>query len=393
MGLSETIVQRVTQLLSASAGTLVRIVQSEPVAEGWSASFGMWPWVTRCTLRAETGVVPGSVIVKVRRPAEHLRSAKELFYCEQAALEFLAVIGSTAGPRLLAVDSEMGLFVLEDLGTDPALEDLLVGNNAAAASQGLIAFAAALGQMHAATTGHAEEYYRMRGAYGPVDPIFDRVSVLGYEIQRSWRQLQEIVASRPSLPSPGTAVGRDVDEICRVLSEPGPYLALSNGDTSPANCRISSQGLRFLDFEHACFRHALLDVASLRLPFPGCPCWSHLPAEVDLRTEEAYRQQAALFNPAALDSARYAHELAVACAAWTILRMVRLPKLERVDEPQPMGFSRRGQLLDTIATTVSCSQQSCSLLALASWLASINAALRACWPHLAPVQPLYPAFS
>jgi RecA-family ATPase len=72
--------------------------------------------------------------------------------------------------------------------------------------------------------------------------------------------------------------------------------------------------------------------------------------------------------------------------------MVRLPKLEQADAPQPMGFSRRGQLLDTITTTVNCSQQYRSLQSLASWLASVSEALRARWPHLPSTQPFYPAF-
>jgi hypothetical protein len=74
------------------------------------------------------------------------------------------------------------------------------------------------------------------------------------------------------------------------------------------------------------------------------------------------------------------------------VRAIRLPKLEQADEPQPMGFSRRGQLLDTITTAVNCSQQSRSLQSLASWLASLSEALRARWPRLTSPQPFYPAF-
>jgi len=155
---------------------------------------------------------------------------------------------------------------------------------------------------------------------------------------------------------------------------------------------VSGDGLRFLDFEHACFRHALLDVAAVRFPFPACPCWSRLPEEVGQRAEEAYRKEMARSCPAVLDQAGYAHRLTAACAAWTMVRMVRLPKLEKADAPQPMGFSRRGQLLDTITTTVNCSQQSHSLLSLASWLASVSEALHARWPHLTSAQPFYPAF-
>ncbi len=96
--------------------------------------------------------------------------------------------------------------------------------------------------------------------------------------------------------------------------------------------------------------------------------------------------------PDVLDHASYAYGLTAACAAWTIVRAVRLPKLENADEPHPMGFSRRGQLLDTIATTVSCAHQSRSLHCLASWLAEFADALRERWPGIAPAQPFYPAF-
>lgn len=393
IGLPDAIFQRVTQLLSMSAGTRVHITQSKPATSGWSAQFGIspWPWVTRCTIEAETDAVPNSVIVKVRRPMGHLRRTLDLFHREQAALEFLTVIGSAAGPRLLAADNEAGILVMEDLGTGPALEDLLVGSNASAASHGLVAFATALGQMHATTAGRAEEYSQLRSRHEPIDPAFDRISILGNDIGHSWRQLQEITTSHPYFPPPND-VGSDVDELLRILSEPGPYLALSNGDTSPANCRISDDRLRFLDFEHAAFRHALLDVAALRFPFPACPCWSHLPEDVGQRAEDAYRKQMAHSCPDVLDPTKYAQGLTAACAAWTIVRMVRLPKLEKIDEPQPMGFSRRGQLLDTITTTVSCSQQSRSLPTLASWLASVSDVLRVRWPHLPPTQPFYPAF-
>lgn len=137
---------------------------------------------------------------------------------------------------------------------------------------------------------------------------------------------------------------------------------------------------------------ALLDVAALRFPFPACACWSHLPEEMCRRAEDAYRKEMALCCPDILDPIRYAHGITAACAAWAILRAIRLPKLEKADEPHPMGFSRRGQLLDIINTTVSCSLQSHSLQSLASWLASVRDTLWARWSHLTLPQPFYPAF-
>lgn len=393
MSLSDTLLQRVTHLLSTFAGTLVRIVKIEPITEGWSARFGIspWPWVARCTITAETTILPASVIIKARHPARHFRSEPERFHNEAVALDFLTRIGSAAGPRLLAADHEEGLLILEDLGSGPALEDLLVGHDAWRAEQGLIAFATALGRMHATTIGHAASYSHLRSRFGPVDPAFDRLSILGIDLRGAFRRLQEITASRPYLPS-AVDVEKDVDEILRVLAEPGPFLTFSNGDTSPANCRWSDGGLRFLDFEYACFRHALLDVAALRFPFPACPCWSHVPEEIVQRAEDAYKQHMVRSCPEVLNPIRFTQGLTAACAAWTIVRATRLPKLEKTDEPQPMGFSRRGQLLDTIATTVTCSQQSRSLQSLAGWLTDVSQSLRLRWPHLPLAQPFYPAF-
>ncbi len=394
MSIPDSVSRRVTSLLCMYAGTHVRIARSEPVAEGWSARFGTnpWPWVARCAIEDDTGAVPGSVIVKARRPEAHVRGEPWRLYNERAALEFLASIGGAVAPRLLAVDDEAGILVMEDLGTGPALEDLLVASDPSAAERGLVAFARALGRMHATTAGHAAEYYQVRSRLGPVEPAFDRISILGIDIERAWGQPREIVANRPYLPSPH-GVGSDVDELLRVLSEPGPYLAFSNGDTCPANCRLSDGGPRFIDFEHASFfRHALLDAAALRFPFPGCPCWSRLPEDAGRRAEDAYRTELARSCLDVLDQASYARGLAAACAAWTIVRAVRLPKLEHADEPHPLGFSRRGQLLDTIDVTVSCARHPRNPPSFASWLASVGDALRARWPHIVAPQPFYPAF-
>lgn len=391
MSQSETLSRRVTRLLRMSTGASVHIVDSEPMTSSWSAQFEMFPWIIRCTLEADTDAVPASVIVKVRRPQVHNRSEPERFFHEHAALEFLTSLGSALGPHLLAADDEAGILIMEDLGTGPTLEHLLVGDDSSVAEQGLVAFAATLGRMHATTLGHAAQYYQIRRRLGSVDPSFDRVSILGIEIEHAWRQLQAIVAMRPHLPTPH-AVDADLNELLHVLSEPGRYLAFSNGDTCPANCLLSGDALRFLDFEHASFRHALLDVAALRFPFPACGCWSRLPEDIGRRAENAYRKEMAGSCPDILDHASYAHRLTVACAAWTIERMVRLPKLEQIDEPHPMGFSRRGLLLDTISTTVSNSHQSHTLRSFASWLASVNDALRMRWSHITAAQPLYPAF-
>src|SRR5581483_5667482 len=143
-------------------------------------------------------------IVKMRRPVTYNRSEPFRFDHERAALAFLTLLSNTAGPRLLAADDDM--LIMEDLGSGLSLEDLLVGSDPAAAEQGLVAFAAALGRMHASTSGHAAEYYQVRSRFGPVDPAFDRVSILDIGIEHAWNELRQIVGERPYLPDPASDV-------------------------------------------------------------------------------------------------------------------------------------------------------------------------------------------
>jgi|GEM_PF-2458539 len=129
MSLPDAVSQRVTSLLCRYAGTQIHIAGSEPITEGWSARLGLYPWVIRCTLEGNPDGVPGSVIVKLCRPAAHIRGGSERLHQEQAALEFLTSLGSGTAPRLLTADHAGGILVMEDLGTGPALEDLLLDSD------------------------------------------------------------------------------------------------------------------------------------------------------------------------------------------------------------------------------------------------------------------------
>ena len=155
-----------------------------PITEGWSNSVAVNPRVLRRS--AGDG---RTVVVKTSRPPEDARR-RDGFRREVAALRLLAELGSDAGPRLLGIDEDAGRLVLEDLGAGPALEDLLVGVDPGAATSGFEALAAAVGRMHAVTTGYADglgswrfdvaghwdeirglrRHRRRRGGRGPGDP-------------------------------------------------------------------------------------------------------------------------------------------------------------------------------------------------------------------------------
>jgi hypothetical protein len=280
------------------------------------------------------------------------------------------------------------LLVLEDLGRGPALEDVLVARDPGAATDALVALARTLGAMQVATHGRHDAFYR-RLASG-VDPHTDRVTLGGATIAQHWATLGEL-ASVTGLPATRSA-DADLDEVTASLAEPGALLAVSSGDVAPQNCRLVDRAVRLLDFESACYRHALLDAAHLRLPFCGAPCWARLPAEVSAAMETAYRAELAPACPAVLDRRTYSSGMAAATAAWAVTRLVRLPKLLAQDQPHPMGFSRRGQLVDTMQCALDAAEQAGSLIGLRAWLEQAVAALRRIWPGLPAAQEVYPAF-
>jgi len=220
----------------------------------------------------------------------------------------------------------------------------------------------------------------------------DRVSLANIPLVACWSALRDLVAGQNVFPDTTIAAGSDIDDVQAWMSEPGPMLVLSNGDLAPQNCRLSRESARLLDFEGAKFQHALLDAAHLRLPFYGGPCWSHVPAEVGRLVESTYREEFGRTCPSVLDEQIYATGMAAATAGWAVTRLVRLPKLLARDERHPMGFSRRGQMLDTLQVAVDASNTAGTLRSLRAWFEETIAALRRQWPHLPAAQDVYPAY-
>jgi hypothetical protein len=390
--LSPTVRRHVEDALSARFGTRVRIagVEDFPYAR-----------VSRCTLDAAGGAAPPAVVVRVPRD-DPARSGLARLDNERAALELLGAIESPLAPRFIAGGAGAGFLVAEDLGPHPSLLDLLLGGDALAARRGLLAFARGLGELHAQTAGRAPEYAGRRAAPGPVDPGAASLGG-GVPVADSWRGVRDAVA-RLGLPPP-RGVEDDVEAAGRALAAPGTFLALSNGDPSPVNCKVAAGAVRFFDFEDAGFRHALLDATVLRYLYPtGGPPW-RLPQEVAGSLEPAYRDAAAPGCPGVLDDATYEQGMAAAGAAWTILRLARLRRVEAGPDRDPWPLvppgwsgpipwrSRRRQLVAILETWVASARRAGTLETLAGWCERLVGALRARWPEAAEDLPLYPAFS
>ena len=107
------------------------------------------------------------------------------------------------------------------------------------------------------------------------------------------------------------------------LAEPGEFLALSPGDPSWTISASPPPVLAGSTSRAAAFRHALVDAAHYRDPFPNCWCWRDLPRDVAAAMEHAYRSELARACPATLDDRRFASEMTVAMAAWPVWTLHR----------------------------------------------------------------------
>lgn len=337
--------------------------------------------VARCVM-----VGSGSASVVVKAAGDRLDGSYrgvDTLHNEQAALVLLDRLAPGLAPRLLGSEPTTGVLVLEDLGDGPSLASYLLGDDASAAREAAIDFAANLGFLHAATIGYAEEYEALRSKLSEIDARASRVTLRGMNIEHRVADLPALLAAH-DLPLPHPFAMGELRVVLDRLAEPTEFLALSSGDPCPDNQRIMRSGTRFFDFEAAVFRHALIDAAHNRLPFPNCWCWRALPPDVVVAMEVAYRRELGRGCPAALDDRRFAYEITLTMAAWLVWTLHRRLSTAADDELV------RNRLVVTLRAFMAAAVQSADLPELTAWALSVLEVIAARWP--AAPAPTYPAF-
>ncbi|MET9914265.1 hypothetical protein ABZZ74_47495 [Streptomyces sp. NPDC006476] len=315
---------------------------------------------------------PRTVVVKwVRNHPSETRTEPWLLRTEVAALRFLSDdLGLALAPRVIAADLPAGLVVLEDLAPRAALDRLLRRDGAAAHADRLAVFARARGELNALTVGHADRYLARRTSLGPTDPATDHV-------ERFARLRDEASAHATALGTPIT--GRAETELCTALTElsdPGPFLALSNGDAETNNILLHESGpadSRLIDFEYAGYAHALVDAVCLHVPGPG---WMTVGDPVATGLADHYRRALADSVPEAEDDRRYGFGLAAACLSWAIVRLHRFASVDA----RPPGDRSRPQLVETLEAAARAAENHRAFPHLTSWACRTADLLRRRWP-------------
>jgi len=258
------------------------------------------------------GTLDGRAVILKRPRRRHRRGPeRNAFGIELASLEYLAGMPVPVAPRLLGADPSAGILLMEELPAGRSLADSLLLGNQADATAGIVAYATALGSVHAWSVGRTDAFERARARYspaaGPGPWWLDR-------IERGRSQFLR-VASGLGMATEGADA--EIDLLVRMLGG-GRYLSFVHGDLCPDNVRLADRRLRIFDFEDASLGSVALDAAYLLAPFPSCWCFAAVPAGIADLAMGAYRTALASSGIEAGDDLGI--ELTAALAGWVVAR-------------------------------------------------------------------------
>ncbi|MEU5696300.1 hypothetical protein [Actinosynnema sp. NPDC020468] len=292
-------------------------------------------------------------------------------------------------PELVAQDNRKRLVVLEDLGKAPRLAEKLLGRDARAAERGLLAWAHAMGRLHATTAGRDADFdalMRRQGSQCCADPV---AVDLHEALDGLPRLLDEVLGVETSAAVLDVAVQAWRNFVA------SRRRAFSPSTSCPDNHLVTSKGVRFLDFEGGCVRDIVFDAACLRVPFPSCWCGYGLPAGMSEAMVAAWRAEVGSVWPDLDDDAVFLPRLLESQMLWVWLGTWRgLPGLDQalpsghrsVDSPpRTHVLVHRWTRLRTDALALGAKEQ-------AAHADAVIAALVARYGAEIAELPLYPAF-
>lgn len=241
-------------------------------------------WERRHVVRLSLG--DGRTAVLKRRRDGAGWPGAPAFGVELAVLGYLNAMPVPVAPRLLGADTGAGILVVEDLGEGSSLADSLLAGGRARVQAELIAYAEALGSLHAWSMGHPGELAGLLARDAPGMPAETR----WLDVIR--RGARPFLAAAQSL---GLAVGGVAEEIgqLRAMLAGTRYLGLVHGDACPDNLHFAGGVCRIFDFETSGWGPVAFDAAYLLAPFPSCWCFASLPAGVAGPAVAAYRSRLA----------------------------------------------------------------------------------------------------
>lgn len=354
---------RIAALLSAAWAGRIDILSIDRI-EPWS--------VARAKVR---GGDADTVIVKWVRSGDpddpDARAHPRQLATEAMALEFLSTLDVTHAPRLIGLDPDRSFLIMEDAAGRRPLDQVIKRDGYDhRVHTHLIDFAATLARQHSATAGHADRFHAQISQLIVPDPERERRRFLRRGLDRTIEAVGPL-----GCPEPSPEVWAEATEVDRLLDQPGPLLAMSNGDAATNNFLVDGSGGTLIDFEFAGYRHCITDLTDFYLPSPR---WITVDDPVRLGVEDTYREIAGRAIPELLDDDRFDTDVVAACLTWARIRMNNFSRIDA----RPAGDPSRLQRLVTVETAAGLAESRQRFLALTDWLRSVAGWLRRRWPDV-----------
>ena len=334
-------------------------------------------WDRAHVLRLE--LADGRSVVLKRRGDQEDDAGDRSFETELAALELLSGMPVPVAPRLLGADATAGILVMEDLGRGVSLAGSLLTGERERAEADLIAYARALGSMHA---------WSMQCVAGPAGPEAHP----GMELEPWWLTAiangkEPFLAAAALLGLRSEGVASEIDQISVTLRE-GGNVGLVHGDPCPDNVLLFDGACRIFDFEMTGWGSVVLDAAYLLAPFPSCWCFADLPGEVGAPAVDAYRET---LGAAGIGlGTDWVAGVAAALAGWIVARGRTLTEV--LDEDSTWGTTTmRPRLLAWLRNFIDRADGGDALPRLRALIALMHEQLSSRWPGVRV--PEYPALA
>ncbi|MEV0246459.1 kinase [Nocardia sp. NPDC050712] len=295
------VVSAAQQLLTKRMGAPVKL--SDPMELSGSGR----TTVLRVRVSENAFSLPRTLIIKqVRGNAEERRtgglapgvaSIDSAFLREAVSYQFTTALSrdQRPGAYLIAHSLPERLLILSDLGENSLLTQQLQSGAEPATRNALMAFAQAMGRMHAATVGREADFVALLRR---VD-VMHRVDGIAQQAETAIAEVPGLLRRELGIEVPGEIAERIVRG--NRLFSAGRFRAFSPSDLCPDNVILNEEGARFLDYEWGGFRDATLDIAYALVSFPGCLCDFELARERARQMVEAWRSEVVGVWPALAD--------------------------------------------------------------------------------------------
>ncbi|MFC9439789.1 phosphotransferase family protein [Nocardia sp. NPDC057030] len=313
------VVSAAQQLLTKRMGAPVKL--SDPIELSGSGR----TTVLRVRVAENAFSLPRTLIVKQVRGHSHDRTTGGLapgvasidsaFLREAVSYQFTTALSreQRPGAYLIAHSLPERLLILSDLGENSLLTQMLQSGAEPATRNGMMAFAQALGRMHAATVGREADFVALLRR---VD-VVHRVDGIAQQAESAIAEVPGLLQRELGIEVPGEIAERIVRG--NRLFSAGRFRAFSPSDLCPDNVILNEEGARFLDYEWGGFRDATLDIAYALVSFPGCLCDFELSRERARQMVEAWRSEVVGVWPALADDEVLSERILEARLIWVWL--------------------------------------------------------------------------